>query len=117
MTAVINEAGLIALFTDKEGGIARDLERHGVRIARNARTRVSRPWPRGSLNPPPGPPFLREGDLYRSIEAQAAEVDAEGMYVDVTAVPAKGALPDFAFSRGEYAGVPYELITEADLIE
>lgn len=83
---ILNEAGIIHLFTDTDGGIARSLEDTGEAVAIAAQENVGSQFTaRFSLNPPPGPPMRRSGDLQNSIRSTPAIVVTGGMEVNVVA--------------------------------
>ena len=85
MTFVPNPAGLKLLFTNPNGGIARELERVGDRVVVATKTNLSRPYDRRSLNPAPGPPQLRTGDLRESVRREDARVIGDTLVVDCVA--------------------------------
>jgi len=94
---VDHDAALKALVNNPEGGVARELQRVGDRIADLARESIGTDWVRGVLNPPPGPPKRRSGDLQNSIRREDAVTTTDGLAVYVTA-------------SSEHRGADYSLI-------
>ena len=92
-----NQAGFDRFLTDTNGQLANTLEEIGDAVAVLAQETVGvdRPepralvgplyWGRQALNPEPGPPFLRSGDLQASIRATPAELTSDGLQVSVIA--------------------------------
>jgi hypothetical protein len=85
-----NYGGIKLLFTNPNGGIARELERIGDRVVVETKINLGRPAPemfRGSSwrNPPPGPPHLRTGDLQQSVRREDARVIGDTLVVECVA--------------------------------
>jgi hypothetical protein len=78
-----NEAALNTLLSTPTGAFNEFLNRVGQRLQQIAQDTLSRPYP-GGLNPPPGPPYLRSGDLRASVTYQIV-TDSSGPTVYVTA--------------------------------
>ena len=85
MTFVPNPTGIRLLFTNPTGGIARELERIGDRVVDVTKVNLSQPYDRRSLNPPPGPPRLRTGDLQQSVRREDARVFGDVLVVECVA--------------------------------
>ena len=80
MSVVLIEQGIRELLHSREIGL--ELERQGARIAQGIKAYIGTPYPGWpALNPPPGPPMRRTGDLQRSVRQTVALADADGMYV------------------------------------
>lgn len=81
---VFNEAALQVLLTDPVGPVANEVRRvaRGPILAA-VRESLSRPYVRGQLNPPPGPPRRRTGDLIEGLKFDD-DVDSLGFSESIT---------------------------------
>ena len=77
-------AGFVALFANPNNEIARFVEGQGDRVVDATKQNLGTPYRRPFLNPPPGPPQKRSGDLQGSVMRRSATVGAEGLEVLVT---------------------------------
>lgn len=82
---ILNEAGLLHLFTDLDSPLARRLEDVADRLAAQAKETVGDQWPPGTENPPGSIPFRRSGDLQNSIRSTPPFVLSASLEVDVVA--------------------------------
>lgn len=82
---VYNPSFLEHFLTDTDNGLARDLEATGEAIAVAAQENVGTQYPPGAVNPAPGPPYRRTGDLQASIRPTPATVFGPTMEVNVVA--------------------------------
>ncbi len=89
MTVItINDVALTAFFDDPAGGVSRFM---GTVVAPDvlaaAREFISRPFPghgsRGARFPPPGPPYLRSGDLREGLQVVSAPSPLGGVEYDI----------------------------------
>lgn len=115
----IFQAGIVETVNDPLGGIARELERQGDRVVEATQASLSIPASREILNPPPGPPHKRSGQLHDSVQRTDADVGDEGLIevlVTAEATSPKGARYDLILRDPALSGRdPYEFITEAEL--
>ena len=94
MTVVINEVNLTAFLQDPAGGVSRYM---GTVVAPSilaiAQDFLSRPWPgggRGARFPPPGPPYLRSGQLRDTLEVVSTPTATGTEYDIVPTATRKG---------------------------
>ena len=80
---VFDQAGFTHFLTDTNNDLARALEDTAEAIAVAAQENVGTDYSRFALNPPPGPPYRRTGDLQASIRATPATVFGPAMEANV----------------------------------
>ncbi len=92
-TFEFNALGFEAFVTNTGGLLAQDLEDIAEAVAVAAQENVGTQWSRLALNPAPGPPYRRSGDLQNSIRATPATVFGGTMESSVVADSAHRGFP------------------------
>lgn len=82
---VVSPKGWNDLFLNPTSEIAEFLEELGEKIAEAARQTLGDPYVRGQLNPPPGPPKRRTGDLQASVKSEPPIIEEGAITINVTA--------------------------------
>lgn len=79
-----NEVALDALLNSPTGPLADEMRRvANTTLLEIARNYINRPWPGGygPINPPPGPPYRRTGDLRDSLTVESSPSSPEATIV------------------------------------
>ena len=79
--------GMAMLLESPAGPVARELERVGDAVVAATKENLNDPYDRRTLNPPPGPPKRRTGDLLNSVRREDARL-MEGRLEVVCVAPA-----------------------------